>query len=145
MCRFTTRAFGVRARTCAQVPLEVPLGLAQRVAAELLEQGLREHQGHHRLGDDPHGRHRRHNPIAPTAPGPVRPSSGPRCAGGAISVEIGFIATPHDQGLPVVMPLRSTGAVGGAGQAGAGSRRCYLRALAPRGLEPEPQLHPCLR
>src|SRR5438874_13784399 len=27
-------------------------GLAQRVAAELLEQRLREHQGHHRLGDE---------------------------------------------------------------------------------------------
>src|SRR5258708_8044779 len=53
------------------IPFEVPLGLAQRVAAELLEQGLRQHQGHHRFGDDPHGGHPR--PIPPPRLGLPRP------------------------------------------------------------------------
>src|SRR5215204_7259952 len=43
-----------------KVAIEIPLDFEQRIAAELLQHRVGEHEGEHRLGDDAHGGHRGH-------------------------------------------------------------------------------------
>ncbi len=80
--------------------LVVPSHLAQRIPAELLQHGVGQHQGRHRLGDHAERRHR--GDVGPLAlgVGRVRREARSTVGSGDISVEIGFIATADHERLP---------------------------------------------
>src|SRR3954470_10007323 len=59
MCGPTAASASFSATEPGKVTLEAASGLVERVAAEFLEQRLREDKSCHRFGDDPHRRHRR--------------------------------------------------------------------------------------
>ena len=89
------------------VAVVVPPHLGQRVAAELLQHRVGQHDGDHRLGDDAQRGHRGH--VRALALGVGRPAADARSTVGSgdIRVEIGFIATRTTSGSPVVMPPSS--------------------------------------
>jgi len=127
-----------------EVPLEVPLRFAQRVAAELLEQRLRQHQREHRLGDDPHRGHRGH--IGPLGLR-LRRTTGLQVHGAERRHERrdGLHRDAGHQGLARRhAPFGAARAVRGAREPGH-DLVVHLRALAPRGREPQAELDPLHR
>src|SRR6478735_12745871 len=57
-----------------KVAIEVPLGFGEGIPPELLQHGVREHEGEHRLGNDTHRGHRRD--VAPLGGSRCRLASG---------------------------------------------------------------------
>ena len=119
-----------------EVGLDVAAGLANAVAAELLEHGVGEHQRDHRLGDDAgrgNGAHVRALVVGPAA-SPVATST-VRSARGTVA--IGFIAARTRSTSPVVIPPSVPPArPGGAAQPGPDRRDDLvvgLRSRAGRG------------
>src|SRR5690242_18153298 len=100
-----------------QVPIVVPPHLAERVAAELLQHRIGQHEGSERLGDDAHGRDRRD--VRALALGVGRLAGG-QVHGGKRGHERAdrLHGHPEDDRLPRGDPaLEAAGVVGAAAEA----------------------------